>query len=300
MNVFAKPNQFVYAIVAVLFVILGVGVRPAHAGSYHLIEVPGSTTTSAWGINNLNQIVGYYCAEPGGVCFDQSFIHGFVLSNGKYTTIDYPGAEGTEVLGINDSGVMVGIDTTSDGLVHGWILQNGNFTQIDYPGATYTTPEAINNSGEIVGNESLAQPYTNHMFKYVNGTFTRMDIPGAQSEGANGVDANGDISGAYVANTNDYGFILRSDGKLLTINDPVNPNTTGLNGLNNTGQAAGTYLIADTFGNFEGFVWSHGKFFNGIMYPGSTSTWAIGINNNEIVVGFWDNSTTAEGFYYIP
>jgi probable HAF family extracellular repeat protein len=274
-----------------LALVLGMGFQPAQAGSYHLIQVPNSKTTSANGINNSNQVVGFYIDQ-------QNLIHGFLLSNGKYTTIDYPGGVITEVDGIDDSGVMVGLYTSSDESVHGWISQNNQFTTIDYPGATDTVPMAISNTGEVVGNWS-SQPNTQHMFKYVNGTFTAFDIPGATSEGVGGVDTNGDTSGAYVNSAGDYGFILRSNGQLLTIKDPVNPNGTSGSGMNNKFQAVGSYLIPGTFYNSAGFMWSSGRFSN-INYPGATTTFPTAINNSDIVVGSWFNQTTSEGFYYAP
>jgi probable HAF family extracellular repeat protein len=70
------------------------------AGTFTTLSVPGSTSTGAFGINNLGQIVGAY-GDAGGKR------HGFVLSGGIYTTIDVPGSTWTEADGINDSGQIV-------------------------------------------------------------------------------------------------------------------------------------------------------------------------------------------------
>ena len=121
-------RQSLYLLSAVLVVAFGTGSQPAQAASYHLIQVPNSVTAA----NGPDRA-----------------IHGYELSNGKYTTIDYPGAATTEVNGINDSGTILGLyTTTAAGPVHGWIWQNGTFTAIDYPGATDTVPLAISNTGD--------------------------------------------------------------------------------------------------------------------------------------------------------
>ena len=57
--------------------------------------------TGAIGINNRGQIVGQYGAADGR-------IHGFLLDDGEFTTIDAPGAINTNASDINDRGEIVG------------------------------------------------------------------------------------------------------------------------------------------------------------------------------------------------
>jgi uncharacterized membrane protein len=81
--------------------------------------------------------------------------HGFLLSNGKFTTIDAPGAqpgfEFTVASGINPRGDIVGTYIDSSFNSHGFLLSNGVFTTIDVPGAVETVAFGINAQGEIVG-----------------------------------------------------------------------------------------------------------------------------------------------------
>jgi len=57
------------------------------------------------GLNNLGDIAGNYCSSkpcsPAGVG-----AHGFLLSNGVYTTFDYPGSISTVPFAINSAGVL--------------------------------------------------------------------------------------------------------------------------------------------------------------------------------------------------
>src|SRR5690242_17770895 len=71
--------------VALCSVLVLIAIAPLMAqGTYTQIDVPGAFTTFCYGINTAGDIVGTYVDSPG------NFIHGFLLSNGTYTTIDYP------------------------------------------------------------------------------------------------------------------------------------------------------------------------------------------------------------------
>ena len=78
-------------------------------------------------------------------------VHGFVLSDGQFTTIDAPaGATYTNVTGINSRGETVGRYTVG-GVTHAYLLSGGQFSSFDYPGATFTGATAISTRGDIVG-----------------------------------------------------------------------------------------------------------------------------------------------------
>jgi hypothetical protein len=64
---------------------------------------------------------------------------GFVLSRGKFTTIDVPGADvETAPYGINNRGQIVGGYDTA-GVVHGFLIDRGRYKTIDFQGAARTT-----------------------------------------------------------------------------------------------------------------------------------------------------------------
>ncbi|WP_165246356.1 HAF repeat-containing PEP-CTERM protein [Paludisphaera soli] len=78
-------------------------------GLYTTLSFADDVDTYATGINRLGQIVGYYEDAAGGA-------HGFLYSNGAFTTLDAPDAVGrTYVYGINASGRMVGAYLGADG-----------------------------------------------------------------------------------------------------------------------------------------------------------------------------------------
>jgi hypothetical protein len=68
--------------------------------TYTQINIPGSLSTSASGINARGAVVGAYVDSLGQ--------HGYLLNDDGFTSIDYPGATATQARGINHPGVIVG------------------------------------------------------------------------------------------------------------------------------------------------------------------------------------------------
>src|SRR5262249_11245954 len=87
------------------------------------VNYPKATNTWLYGINGTGTVVGQFQKGTAN--------KGFMLSNGKYTTIAYPGALTTTPQAINDAQVVVG--SYSDGAVYHGIIWNGSFQVVDYP-----------------------------------------------------------------------------------------------------------------------------------------------------------------------
>jgi hypothetical protein len=71
-------------------------------------------STAPIGLNDHDQIVGWFVKDDGTT-------HGFLLSQGIYSTIDFQGAAATALTGINDAGLLVGYYFDSSGLIHGFL-----------------------------------------------------------------------------------------------------------------------------------------------------------------------------------
>jgi probable HAF family extracellular repeat protein len=81
------------------------------------LDVPRALLTVAEGINNDGVIAGLYVDE-------QRSQHGFVLSEGVYTTVDVPTVDfgtDTAVFSINAQGQIVGAYNGNDGNTHGFV-----------------------------------------------------------------------------------------------------------------------------------------------------------------------------------
>jgi hypothetical protein len=90
--------------ITLVFAILATIGGPALAAQFRYtfqeINVPGSTTTDAWGINAPGDVVGNYTVGP-------QFL-GFLLQRGVFTTINVPGSTYTAAFSINSAGAIVG------------------------------------------------------------------------------------------------------------------------------------------------------------------------------------------------
>src|SRR5947207_2475036 len=101
---------------------------------------------------------------------DIRVIHGFLLSKGRFTTIDPPGANLTVAFHINPDGVITGAYRTSNGSIHGFLLSNGEFITIQKTGTTFTVLDGINPKGDITG-EYRDSSDNIHSFLLSNNTF---------------------------------------------------------------------------------------------------------------------------------
>src|SRR6266849_4635074 len=93
-------KRFLCGLVALGLFVSGVGQAKSDY-TFTTIDVPGSTGTQAFGINDVGVIVGgYFDARGTG--------HGFALSGGSYTTLDVAGSAFTNANGINNASQIVG------------------------------------------------------------------------------------------------------------------------------------------------------------------------------------------------
>lgn len=109
--------------------------RGASDGKYHVFtlsngiftavpDVPDSFETEGiedGGLNNLGDIAGNYCSAKPCSLGTVGIIHGFLLSNGVYTTFDYPGSIVTIAFGVDSFDNIVGGYIDSNGRVHGYV-----------------------------------------------------------------------------------------------------------------------------------------------------------------------------------
>ena len=105
---------------------------------YVVIDV-GLDGTSAFGINDVQQIVGF--------ASDQ----GFLKDGDNVQSIVIPSSNFTVAWDINNVGSVAGTFNDDFG-THGFFKDGDNVIPIDGPEALFTEATGINDSGEIVGN----------------------------------------------------------------------------------------------------------------------------------------------------
>ena len=103
--------------------------------------------------------------------------HGFLLSEGTFTTIDVPGSDLYRGHGINDAGQIVGrFHRCATWASHGFLLSEGTFTTIDVPGGTCHPGLRHQRRRPDRGRLQRCRDRL-HGFLLSEGTFTTIDVP---------------------------------------------------------------------------------------------------------------------------
>jgi probable HAF family extracellular repeat protein len=261
-------NSFTIAAACVISV---ASIAPAQTPAYTTIDYPGSTGTTAWGINNLGDVVGVYSLPD-------KTNHGFLWSGGKLSSIDFPGASGTDTWGINDHGDIVG-DYTINGVTRSFVLTHGRFVPVDVPGATLTAMAGINNSGGLVGIYTLPDS-SSHTIMIKGDVLIKADDPGSAVTQGNGLNDAGDVAANCTITGVTHGCVKGKGA--FTLFDYPDAAFTGAYGISGAGDIVGRYR--DAAGATHGFLYSGGKY-TSIDIPGSTATAASAINSVGDFVG---------------
>jgi hypothetical protein len=115
--------------------------------NYTFFDVPGAVNgTVAGGINNQDQVAGYYIDSSG-------LPKGFLKDGPNFTTFNAPGALYTVAFGINNLGVVAGLYVNPDTSHHGFFWRDGQFTTVDTdnPAAVGTLWYQANDQGDLAG-----------------------------------------------------------------------------------------------------------------------------------------------------
>ena len=231
---------------------------------------PGSTYTTAGGLNNTGVVVGAF-ELPGQT------LSGFTykVASNQYHPLNVPGAVYTTALAVNDSNTIVGTFANSDGVVHGYFNHNGKFTQYDVPGSTGTTVQGINNAGDFTGTVGANGFYSGYVS--IGGTVTQFQVNGLVTD-AYAINSSGSVVGFFInaAATKFHGYVRDSAGNITQIDFPGSV-STACTGINDAGTITGFY--EDVTSQNHGFILANGK------YLASTLPYIAGVNNKSEYVG---------------
>jgi hypothetical protein len=115
--------------------------------NYSFFTVPGAVNgAAAGGINNRDQVTGYYVGSSG-------LPQGFLKDGLNFTTFEAPGALYTLAFGINNRGVVTGLYVNPDQSHHGYFLFQGKFVTVDanIPGSVGSLWYGSNEHGDLAG-----------------------------------------------------------------------------------------------------------------------------------------------------
>jgi hypothetical protein len=182
-------------------------------GEYRVVDFPGAAQTQCHGINTQGDIVGRYLdvINPGnGGGGGRLHEHGFLYSNGAFTSVDYPDADTTDAWKISDSGIIIG-DWSRNGALHsgsvrGYVLSGDQFASVDVPGALLAAAREANARGQMVG-IWVDKKFRDHGFVRVAGSYGLFDFPGSSFTDGNAINDQGVVVGSYLdASGAEHGF----------------------------------------------------------------------------------------------
>ena len=246
-------------------------VNPLRSRTFQSLNINGSTTAQAFGVNRTGVVVG---TDGNG--------NAFFLSRGKVNTFIPTGGTAATAFGINDHGTIIGQYATN-GEMPGFIRVNGrNFIRIDAPsGPDTVNAQSINNRGLVVGfyvgTDGQDHGFWANERAARNGELTGTAIadptiptvpgePGATFVFSQilAVNDKGIAVGYYGdSTTSQHGFIYNTNtGQYTFLDDPSEAFSNGvevtqITGITNSGEITGFY--SDANGVFHAFVANPGK-----------------------------------------
>ena len=260
--------------------------------TYNMISIdyPNAIATNiVGGINDRGEIVGAYADSSRKV-------HGFLLSNGVYTSIDVQGAAITMARGINSGGDIVGTyqETPSKpgGDFHGFLLHDGELTIINYPNHPNTIIQRISATGVLVGCYHDADTMGSMHGIELRADGSQVVTVPASMNNATSPEGNR-IAGLYTDMDNQgHGYLIEK-GVLASFDVPGSKFTAAWD-MNPSGEIVGVFT--DQINKTHGFL-RKGEEYLSIDFPGATATRAFGINARGDVVGtYMDSAGVAHGF----
>lgn len=253
------------------------------------IDVPGSLSTTATGINNLAQIVGWYItANSSGT--------GFEYNDGSFINLNIavPGALFTQPLAINDTGAIVGVFGGASG-PEGFVLNALGYSPITGPaGSVSDEVTGIDNAGDVAGwyvnGSQITQGF---IANGSTGQFTTINAPGATATEITGINsAGGVVAGIADVLVGPPGSVPVETGFLYDYGATSPawvqfnlPFTTAIDSVsvNDSGEIACTYT--DLSGLSHGCL-SNGVTFSTVDDPNGIGTTVLsGINDGGQFVG---------------
>jgi hypothetical protein len=251
----------------------------AKGGTFVPVLLPGSESTTLFGINDKNTITGQYTDASGNV-------HGFIsdFAGDKITNIDDPDGD-TQARGLNDKNAVTGFDA---GAFAPWEFSAKDvLTAITKDGTDLDQlAQGITTAGVFTGDYTNTS--TNLLVGYLgkNAKWTSDITLKIKNIGYAGraIDTAGDLAGWYDDPTTGLqrGWLLLKGSKKPTLLDYPKAEYTVVEGMNDNGLVTGQW--EDSSGNIHGWIYTvKTKKFVDLDVSGATLTQVWGINNNDVI-----------------
>lgn len=219
-----------------------------------LANVSGTIDSSAYGINDRDQVVGFTLLnEPNG-------FNATVWSNGQPTLLaNVPGATFANSVAINNAGDVVGVTGTGS-YFQATIWKNGGAPTVlvnPVPGSAFAQALAINNARVVAGFVNPTNTTAQAVMWDASGTPTLLpNLPGISDDEVSGINDAGDAVGGSFQNSGSVATLWRR-GTVIDLNTVLDSDSSGFvlqyaNAINDRGQIVG-YGV-NSLGQQEGFL----------------------------------------------
>ncbi|NQX91692.1 MAG: hypothetical protein HRT74_06130, partial [Flavobacteriales bacterium] len=253
------------------------------------IELPYAASTVVTGINNDDNICGYY-TDLDGITW------GFFIIDGVLSEFQYTGYN-TWLGGINNNNMIVGRYNPTGAVTdfHAFFLDPETFittTIPDLDGYEFMSPNDINDNMQISGDVKTGVNRRFFLWDETNGLNTQNYLLGgspAPTYGGHGLDNSGRVTGWYIDGADQVSFRYHPDfgyTEIVDLPDPLAPNShkTRLMGTNSNGLGVLDFVLSDDchiydFNAVE--AWTSNK----KMIPGNLEIHMLDINDENHVVG---------------
>jgi hypothetical protein len=221
-----------------------------------------------------------------------------------------------QLLGITNAGVIAGyFGSGAQGHPNmGYQLTPGGYRSENFPGSAQTQVTALNDAGVTVGfwssMNTANQANDNFGFYAANGVFHSVNFPARDNASPPvnqllGVNDHDVAVGFYTdAKGGNHGYEYRiGDDSFIPVTEPGHPGASlTAAAINNHGDVAGFYAGAN--GSTDAFLRTAGGQFTHLAYPGASATQALGVNDNDEVVGVYTvgsgSHAQTHGFTWTP
>ena len=216
----------------------------------------------------------------------------------NFVDVNYPGDTFTQFLGINKGGIVAGYHGAAINQGFTYNTATKAFTNENFPGSAQTQVTGINHDRQTVG-FYIDGALNTHGFIESHGKFSTADEPGTPFNQLLGLSDNGQAAGYYSTTADgaapDHAYVLDERGKVYA--NFIIPGSTfaQATGVNNDGTVCG--FTIDSKNVNHGWLLSLGTL-KILDYPGSMGTQALGLNDQNQVVGTYTDTTGSHGFVY--
>lgn len=253
----------------------------------------GGPTSTAWGINNRGQIVGWSDTMDG-------WSHAFIWSESQMHDLGTFGGTNSHALGINDHGFVVGWAGTSNNANRAFLHDTTKMVNLGTLGGNSSGANAIDSANRIVGDSVDSAGYLGG-FIYTNSTMTRLPINTVFCIPTS-ISDNGQIVGEY-AGFGQHGFLYSQRGftDLGVLPGASFTGPSSAYDINSAGDIVGK--AESSTGQYHAFVYSGGQMVDiGTLLPPGydlASSTAYGINNFGEIVGVSTATFTGEDHAFL-